>query len=47
MEVTQNGKINGAHEGKHGWHNAFHSLASHHLNMVIVKVNEQNPINMG
>jgi hypothetical protein len=43
MEVTKNGKI----EGKNEWDKVICSLAPWYPNVVIVKVSEQNLVDMG
>jgi hypothetical protein len=44
--VTRHGKINGACEGKDAWDGAIRLLAPRVLNMVVVKVIEQDPVDM-
>ncbi len=46
MEVTKNGKIDGACAGKNIWDDKIHGFAPRHLNMAIVKVGEQNVVDM-
>jgi hypothetical protein len=46
VEVTKHGKIDGSCDGKNEWDNAMHGLAPRILNMVVVKVKEQNPMDM-
>jgi hypothetical protein len=46
MEVTKNGKIDGACDGNNEWDNALRGLVPHCFNMAIVKVGDQNPIDM-
>ncbi len=46
MEVTKHGKIDGSCDGKNEWDNAMWGLAPCILNMVVVKVGEQNPMYM-
>ncbi len=46
MEVTKNGKIDGACDGKIEWDNALRGFVPCCLNMVIVKVGDQNPIDI-
>jgi hypothetical protein len=46
MEVTKHGKIDGSCDGKNDWDNAMRGLAPRILNMVVVKVGEQNPMDM-
>ncbi len=44
--MTRHGKIDGACEGKDAWDGAIRSLAPRVLNMVLVKVTEQDHVNM-
>jgi len=44
--VTRHGKIDGVCEGKDAWDGAIRLLAPQVLNMAVVKVIEQDPINM-
>ncbi len=44
--MTRHGKINGACEGKDAWDGAIRLLAPRVLNMVVVKVIEQDPVDM-
>jgi hypothetical protein len=44
--VTRHGKIDGACEGKDAWDGAIRSLAPRILNMVVVTVIEQDPVDM-
>jgi hypothetical protein len=46
VEVTKHGKIDGSCDGKNDWDNAMRGLAPCILNMAIVKVGEQNPVDM-
>jgi hypothetical protein len=46
VEVTKNVKIHGACDGKNEWDNALRGLVPHYLNMAIVKVGDQNPVDM-
>jgi hypothetical protein len=46
MEVTKHGKIDGSCDGKNDWDNAMRGLAPCILNMAVVKVGEQNPVDM-
>ncbi len=46
VEVTKNGKIDGACAGKNIWDDKIRGFAPHHLNMAIVKVGEQNVVDM-
>jgi hypothetical protein len=46
VEVTKHGKIDGSCDGKTDWDNAMRGLAPHILNMAVVKVGEQNPVDM-
>jgi hypothetical protein len=46
VEVTKNGKINGACDRKNEWDNTLRGLVPSYLNMAIVKVGDQNPIDM-
>ena len=46
VQVTRHGKIDGACEGKDAWDGAIRSLAPRTLNMAVVKVTEQDPIDM-
>jgi hypothetical protein len=46
VEVTKHGKIDGASDGKNGWDDAMHGLAPRLFNLAVVKVIEQNPVNM-
>jgi len=45
MEVTKNGKIDGACDGKNEY-NALRGIVPRCLNMAIVKVGDQNPVDM-
>jgi len=44
--VTRHGKIDGACEGKDAWDGVIRSLAPWTLNMAMVKVIEQDPVDM-
>ncbi len=46
VEVTKHGKIDGSCDGKNDWDNAMRGLAPRILNMAVVKVGEQNPVDM-
>jgi len=46
VEVTKNGKIDGACDGKNEWDNALRRLVPCCLNMAILKVGDQNLIDM-
>ncbi len=46
VEVTKHGKIDGSCDGKNDWDNVMRGLAPRILNMVVVKVGEQNPMDM-
>jgi hypothetical protein len=46
VEVTKNGKINGACDGKNEWDNALQGLVRCCLNMAIVKVGDQSLVDM-
>jgi hypothetical protein len=46
VEVTKNSKIDGAYDGKNAWDNAIQGLAPCLLNLAVVKVSEQNPMDM-
>ncbi len=46
MQVIRHGKIDGACEGKDAWDGAIRSLAPQILNMAMVKVIEQDPVDM-
>ncbi len=46
VQVTRHGKIDGACEGKDAWDGAIRSLAPQVLNMAVVKVTEQDPVDM-
>jgi len=46
VQVTRHGKIDGACEGKDAWDGAIRSLAPWTLNMAMVKVTEQDPVDM-
>ncbi len=46
VEVGKNGKIDGACAGKNIWDDKIQGFAPHHLNMAIVKVGEQNAMDM-
>jgi hypothetical protein len=46
VQVTRHGKIDGACEGKDAWDGAIRSLTPRILNMAVVKVTEQDPIDM-
>jgi predicted HAD superfamily phosphohydrolase len=46
VEVTKNGKIDGACDGKNERDNALQGIVPHYLNMVIVKVGNQNHVDM-
>jgi hypothetical protein len=45
-EVTKHGKIDGSCDGKNDWDNAMRGLAPRILNMAVVKVGEQNLMDM-
>jgi hypothetical protein len=47
MEVTKNGKIDWACDGKNIWDAKIRGFAPRHLNMAIVKVGDQNVVDMG
>jgi len=47
VEVRKNGKIDGACDGKNIWDDKIRGFAPHHLNMAIVKVGDQNVVDMG
>ncbi len=47
VEVTKNGKIGGACDGKNIWDDKIQGFAPHHLNMAIVKVGDQNVVDVG
>jgi hypothetical protein len=47
VEVTKNGKIDGACDGKNIWDDNIWGFAPHHFNMAIVKVGDQNVVDMG
>jgi hypothetical protein len=44
--VTKNIKIDGACDRKNAWDNAIQGLAPCLLNLMVVKVNEHNPVDM-
>jgi hypothetical protein len=46
VQVTRHGKIDGACEGKDAWDGAIRSLAPQTLNMAMVKVKEQDLVDM-
>ncbi len=46
VEVPKHGKIDGSRNGKNDWDNAMRGLALRILNMAVVKVGEQNPVDM-
>ncbi len=46
VEVGKNGKIDGACAGKNIWDDKIRGFAPRHLNMAIVKVGEQNAVDM-
>jgi hypothetical protein len=46
VEVTKHGKIDGSCDGENEWDNAMQGLAPRILNMAVVKVNEQNLMDM-
>jgi hypothetical protein len=46
VEVGKNGKIDGACAGKNIWNDRIRGFAPRHLNMAIVKVGEQNAVDM-
>ncbi len=46
VELTKHGKIDGSCDGKNDWDNAMWGLAPCILNMVVVKVGEQNLVDM-
>ncbi len=46
VEVTKNNKIDGAYDRKNAWDNAIKGLAPCLLNLAVVKVSEQNPMDM-
>jgi hypothetical protein len=46
VQVTRHGKIDGACEGKYAWDGAIRSLAPRILNMAVVRVTEQDPVDM-
>jgi hypothetical protein len=46
VQVTRHGKIDGACEGKDAWDGAIRFLAPRILNMAVVKVTKQDPIDM-
>jgi hypothetical protein len=46
VEVTKNGKIDGACAGKNIWDDKIRGFAPRHLNMAIMKVGEQNVVDM-
>jgi hypothetical protein len=46
VQVTRHGKIDGACEGKDAWDGAIRSLAPRVLNMAMVKVTKQDPVDM-
>ncbi len=47
MKVTKNGKIDGPCDGKNIWDDKIRGFAPRHLNMAIVKVGDQNVVDMG
>lgn len=44
--MTKHGKIDDASDGKNVWDDAMRGLAPRILNLAVVKVIEQNPVNM-
>jgi hypothetical protein len=46
VQVTRHGKIDGACEGKDAWDGVIRSLAPRILNMVVVHVTKQDPVDM-
>jgi hypothetical protein len=46
VQVTRHGKIDGACEGKDAWDGVIRSLAPWTLNMAVVKVTEQDLVDM-
>jgi hypothetical protein len=46
VEVTKNGKIDGACDGKNEWDNALRGVVLGCFNMVIMKVGDQNLVDM-
>jgi hypothetical protein len=46
LSPRQNGKIDGACDGKNEWDNALRGLVLPCLNMAIMKVGDQSPIDM-
>jgi hypothetical protein len=46
VEVTKHGKIDGASDGKNVWDDAMGGLAPRLLNLAVVKVVEQSPVNV-
>ncbi len=46
MEVTKNGKIDGPCDGKNIWDDKIWGFTLRHLNMAIVKVGDQNAMDM-
>jgi hypothetical protein len=46
VQVIRHSKIDGACEGKDAWDGAIRSLAPRVLNMAVVKVTEQDPVDM-
>jgi hypothetical protein len=46
VQVTRHGKIDDACQGKDAWDGAIRSLAPRILNMVVVQVTEQDPVDM-
>ncbi len=46
VQVTRHGKIDGACEGKDAWDGAIRSLAPWILNMAMIQVIEQDPVDM-
>jgi len=46
VEVTKNRKIDGACDGKNEWDNALRGLVSCYLNIVIMKADDQNLVDM-
>jgi hypothetical protein len=47
VEVTKNGKMDEACDGKNIWDDKIRGFAPRHLNMAIVKVGDQNAVDMG
>jgi len=46
VEVTKHGKIDGSCDGKNEWDSVMWGLAPRILNMAVVKVSEQNPVDV-